>query len=78
MASASHSNSSARVTARVCKKTSSDRSDPPPEAGFARREANSAKQRLHQAVEGRLLNRVEPRLRSQGGGPWGNQGFPHE
>jgi uncharacterized protein involved in exopolysaccharide biosynthesis len=41
----------------------------PPERGFAPQEAHTR--------EDRSTERAKGRLRPQGGGPWGNQGFPH-
>src|SRR5215211_6712385 len=50
---------------------------PWPERGFAPREAHKQKEQWTEQPGGRLRPPPNQKLRSQGGGTWGNQGFPH-
>src|SRR2546421_12525709 len=54
-----------------------DHNERPPKAGFAPREAHKEKSRPKLESLGRLLKQKNRRPRPQGGGSWGNQGFPH-
>jgi hypothetical protein len=56
--------------------TIATQSEPPPEPGSARREAPKPKDIRSGNASRRLRERKNHQLRPQGGGPWGNQGFP--
>jgi hypothetical protein len=52
-------------------------SDPPPERGFAAREAYKQEKRWTERARSRLRQRENERFVRKEGSVWGNQGFPH-